>query len=144
MIDAAALLTRARETLNLLLAAIGALAGFCVVVGAVVTAGLVALGRDERAADAALERALGWTAAETARADAAELAALGALAGASAAAAAVGLGWAVARRLAVPFAADWREVLALFVAAAVLPVAVGLVAGAPARRAAVMDALRRE
>ena len=112
--------------------------------GALVVGGLVALGSEERAADAALERALGWTAAETATADAAELAALGVLAGLAAAATAAGLGWAVARRLAVPFSADPREVLFLFLTAAVLPVAVGLLAGASARRAGVMDALRRD
>ena len=144
VIDAGALLGRVRETLNLLLAAIGALAGFCVLTGALVVGGLVALGREERAADAALERALGWTARETLAADAAELGALGVLAGLAAAATAVGLGWAVARRLSVPFAADPREAALLFAAAALLPVCVGLLAGASGRRAAVMDALRRD
>lgn len=144
VIDAAALLDRAREILDLLLAAIGALAWFCVAVGALVVAGLVALSREERAADAALERALGWTAAETLTADAAELTALGALAGVSAGAASAGLGWAVARRLDVPFTADPREAVLLILAALALPVVVGLAAGLPGRRAAVMDALRRE
>ncbi len=144
VIDAGALLARVRETLNLLLAAIGALAGFCVLTGALVVGGLVALGGEERAADAALERALGWTSRETLLADAAELGALGVLAGLSAAATAVGLGWAVARRLSVPFAADPREAALLFAAAALLPILVGLLAGAPGRRAAVMDALRRD
>ncbi len=144
VIDAGALLDRVRETLNLLLAAIGALAGFCVLTGALVVGGLVALGSEERAADAALERALGWTARETLLADAAELGALGVLSGLAASATAVGLGWAVARRLSVPFAADPREAALLFVAAALLPVLVGLLAGAAGRRAAVMDALRRD
>ena len=144
IIDAASLLERVRETLNLLLAAIGALAGFCVLTGAVVVGGLVALDREERASDAALERALGWSARETLLADGAELAALGVLAGLAAAVTAVGLGWAVARRLAVPFAADPGEAALLFAAAALLPAAVGLLAGAAGRRAAVMDALRRD
>ncbi len=144
VIDAAALLDRVRETLNLLLAAIGALAGFCVLTGALVVGGLVALGGEERAADAALERALGWTARETLIADASELGALGTLAGLAAAATAAGLGWAVARRLSVPFAADPREAALLFVAAALLPVLVGLLSGASGRRAAVMDALRKD
>lgn len=144
VIDAASLLSRVRETLNLLLAAIGALAGFCVLTGALVVGGLVALGREERAADAALERALGWTARETLAADAAELGALGVLAGLAAAATAAGLGWAIAKRLAVPFAADPREAVLLFAAAALLPVLVGLLSGAAGRRAAVMDALRRD
>jgi putative ABC transport system permease protein len=144
VIDAGALLSRVRETLNLLLAAIGALAGFCVLTGALVVGGLVALGGEERAADAALERALGWTARETLLADAAELGALGVLAGLAAAATAAGLDWAVAARLSVPFAADPRECVLLFAAASLLPVLVGLLAGAPGRRAAVMDALRRD
>ncbi|MDP3543575.1 MAG: hypothetical protein Q8T11_13985, partial [Elusimicrobiota bacterium] len=144
VIDAGALLDRVRETLNLLLAAIGALAGFCVLTGALVVGGLVALGSEERAADAALERALGWTARETLLADAAELGALGVLSGLAASATAVGLGWAVARRLSIPFAADPREAALLLGAAALLPVLVGLLAGAAGRRAAVMDALRRD
>ena len=56
----------------------------------------------------------------------------------------MGLGWAVAKRLAVPFAADPREAVLLFAAAALLPVLVGLLSGAAGRRAAVMDALRRD
>ena len=112
--------------------------------GALVVGGLVALGREERAADAALERALGWTARETLAADAAELGALGVLAGLAAAATAAGLGWAIAKRLAVPFAADPREAVLLFAAAVLLPVLVGLLSGAAGRRAAVMDALRRD
>ncbi|MCM2304324.1 MAG: hypothetical protein NDJ72_06445, partial [Elusimicrobia bacterium] len=118
--------------------------GFCVLTGALVGGGRVALGRAERAAAAALERALGWTARETLLADAAELAALGVLSGLAASATAAGLGWAVARRLSVPFAADPREAALLFAAAALLPVGVGLLAGAAGRRAAVMDALRRD
>ncbi|MDD5305072.1 MAG: hypothetical protein PHS14_18390 [Elusimicrobia bacterium] len=117
---------------------------FCVLTGALVVGGLVALGGEERASDAALERALGWTARETLLADAAELGALGVLAGLAAAATAVGLGWAVAKRLSVPFAADPRDAALLFAAAALLPVLVGLLAGASGRRAAVMDALRRD
>jgi len=115
-----------------------------VLTGALVVGGLVALGREERAADAALERALGWTARETLAADAAELGALGVLAGLAAAATAAGLGWAIAKRLAVPFAADPREAVLLFAAAVLLPVLVGLLSGAAGRRAAVMDALRRD
>lgn len=144
VIDAAAAVSRLRELLGLLLAATGALALFCVGVGALVTAGLATLGAEERAADAALERALGWTPAETLAADAAELGALGLLAAAAASSAAVGLGWAVARRLGVPFAADPLEASLLALAALTLPLAVGLLAGAPGRRRAAMDALRRD
>jgi putative ABC transport system permease protein len=144
VIDAAAMLARVQEVLGLLLAATGALALFCVGVGALVTAGLAALGAEERAADAALERALGWTPAETLAADAAELAALGALSSAAASLTAVGLGWAVARRLGVPFAADPKEAAALALAALLLPVVAGLLAGASGRRRGVMDALRQE
>jgi hypothetical protein len=57
---------------------------------------------------------------------------------------AVGLGWAVARRLGVPFAADPKEAAALALAALLLPVVAGLLAGASGRRRGVMDALRQE
>ncbi|MDX6768492.1 MAG: FtsX-like permease family protein, partial [Elusimicrobiota bacterium] len=144
VIDAGALVTRLREVMGLLLAATGALAFFCVGVGALVTAGLAALGAQERAADAALERALGWTPRETLAADAAELAALGVLSALAASVTAVGLGWVVARRLGVPFTADPREAALLAAAALVLPLAVGLAAGAAGRRRGVMDSLRAD
>jgi putative ABC transport system permease protein len=144
VIDAAALLETARKTLNLMLTAVEVLAWFCVAVGALVTAGLVALGRGERAAEGALERVLGWSAREALAADAAELLGLGALSAACGAAAAAGLSWALARRLEVPLAADWREVSVLLVAALFLPALSGLLAGAPARRAAAFEALRRD
>lgn len=144
VIDAAALVARVQEIMGLLLAATGALALFCVGVGALVTAGLAALGAEERSADAALERALGWTPGETLAADAAELGALGALSAAAASLTAVGLGWAVAKRLGVPFAADPREAAALAAAAMLLPLVAGLLAGAAGRRRGVMDALRHD
>lgn len=144
VIDAAALVARVQEVLGLLLSATGALALFCVGVGALVTAGLAALGAEERAADAALERALGWTPRETLAADAAELGALGALSAAAASLTALGLGWALARRLGVPFAADPKEAAVLALAALLLPMAAGLLAGAGGRRRGVMDALRRD
>lgn len=144
VIDAGSLMSRMQEVLGLLLAATGALALFCVGVGALVTAGLAALGAEERAADAALERALGWTPRETMAADAAELGALGLLSAVAASAAAVGLGWAVAKRLGVPFAAAPREAALLALAALVLPLVVGLAAGAAGRGRGVMDSLRRE
>jgi putative ABC transport system permease protein len=144
VIDAAALLETARRTLGLMLTAVEALAWFCVVVGMLVTAGLVALGRGERASEGALERALGWSAREALAADAAELLGLGALSAACGACAAVFLAWALARRLEVPLAADRREVLVLVAAALFLPALSGLLAGAPARRAAALDALRRD
>ena len=144
VIDAAALLETARHTLNLMLTAVEALAWFCVVVGMLVVAGLVALGRGERASEGALERALGWSAREALTADAAELLGLGALSAACGACAAVFLAWALARRLEVPLAADGREVAALIGAALLLPALSGLLAGAPARRAAALDALRRD
>lgn len=144
VIDAAALLDTARRTLNLILTAVSALAWFCVCVGALVVAGLVALGRGERAGEGALERALGFSAREALAADAAELLGLGALSAACGAVAAAGLAWALARRLEVPLAADRREAAGLLVAALLLPALSGLLAGAPARRAAALDALRRD
>lgn len=142
VIDAAAALGKVRETFTLLLRAISALAWFCVAVGGLVTAGLVALSAEERRADAALERALGMTARETILTDATELAALGILAGAAAACAAAVLGYFLSLKLGVEFAADPGEAALLLAASAVLPVVAGLIAGLPGRRAAVMDALR--
>ncbi len=144
VIDAAALLDTARRTLGLMLTAVEALAWFCVAVGALVVAGLVALGRGERASEGALERALGWTAREAMTADAAELIGLGALSAACGAVAAAGLAWALARRLEVPLAADPREAAGLLLAALLLPALAGLLAGAPARRAAAFELLRRD
>jgi len=135
VIDAASLLATARRTLSLILTAVGALAGFCVAVGALVVAGLVALGRGERAAEGALERALGWTERDALAADAAELLGLGALCAACGAAAGAGLSWALARRLDVPFAADAAESAALLLGALLLPALAGLLAGAAHRRA---------
>jgi putative ABC transport system permease protein len=134
VIDAAALLATARRTLGLILTAVGALAAFCVGVGALVVAGLVALGRTERAAENALERALGWTEAESRAADAAELLGLGALCALCAAAAGAGLSWELARRLDVPLAADPAESAALLLGALLLPALAGLLAGAASRR----------
>ena len=144
VIDAAALLETARRTLALMLTAVEALAWFCVAVGALVVSGLTALGRGERAAEGALERALGWSAREALTADACELLGLGALSAACGACAAVFLAWALARRLEVPLAADPRETAGLLVAALLLPALAGLLAGAPARRSAALDALRRD
>jgi putative ABC transport system permease protein len=134
VIDAAALLATARRTLGLILTAVGALAAFCVGVGALVVAGLVALGRGERAQENSLERALGWTERESLAADAAELLGLGALSAACAAAAGAGLSWALARRLDVPLAADPAEAAALLLGAFLLPALAGLLAGSAARR----------
>ncbi len=103
-------------------------------VGALVVAGLVALGRTERAAENALERALGWTEAESRAADAAELLGLGALCALCAAAAGAGLSWELARRLDVPLAADPAESAALLLGALLLPALAGLLAGAASRR----------
>jgi putative ABC transport system permease protein len=144
VIDAAALLDAARRTLGLMLTAVEALAWFCVAVGALVVAGLVALGRGQRASEGALERALGWSEREALAADAAELLGLGALSAACGAVAASGLAWALARRLEVPLAFDGREAAALLLAALFLPALAGLLAGAPARRAAAFEALRRD
>ncbi|MFI5350648.1 MAG: ABC transporter permease, partial [Elusimicrobiota bacterium] len=144
VIDAAALLESARKTLNLLLTAVEALAWFCVAVGALVVAGLVALGRGSRASEGALERALGWSEREALTADAAELLGLGALSAACGAAAAAGLAWALARRLEVPLTADRGEAAILVLAAMFLPALSGLLAGAPTRRAASLEALRRD
>lgn len=136
VIDAAALLATARRTLGLILTAVGALAAFCVGVGALVVAGLVALGRAERGAENELERALGWTEAESRAADAAELLGLGALSALCAAAAGAGLSWALARRLDVPLAADPAESAALLLGALLLPALAGMLAGSASRRAA--------
>jgi putative ABC transport system permease protein len=144
VIDAAALLETARRTLNMMLTAVEALAWFCVAVGMLVVAGLVALGRGERASEGALERALGWSGREAMAADAAELLGLGALSAACGACAALFLAWTLARRLEVPLAADGRETAGLLLAALLLPALAGLLAGAPARRAAALDALRRD
>ena len=135
VIDAAALLATARRTLALILDAVGALAAFCVAVGALVVAGLVALGRGERVEESALERALGWTEREALAADAAELLGLGVLCALCAAAAGAGLSWALARRLEVPLAADPVETAALLAGAVLLPALAGLLAGAVSRRA---------
>jgi putative ABC transport system permease protein len=136
VIDAAALLDAARRVLRLMLTAVEALAWFCVAIGALVVAGLVALGRGERASEGALERALGWSEPEALAADAAELLGLGVLSAACGAVAAAGLAWALARRLEVPLAADPRELALLLLAALLLPALSGLLAGASARRAA--------
>ncbi len=135
VIDAGALLASARRTLSLILAAVGALAAFSVGLGALVVAGLVAFGRGERAEEASLERALGWTEAESLAADAAELLGLGVLSAVCAAAAGAGLTWALARRLDVPLAADPVETAALLLAALLLPALAGLLSGAAVRRA---------
>ena len=142
VIDAGALLDTARKTLGLMLTAVEALAWFCVAVGALVTAGLVALGRGERASEGALERALGFRESEALTADAAELLGLGALAAACGFVAAVGLAWALARRLEVPLAADPREVGGLLFAALLLPALAGMLAGIPSRRFAARNGLR--
>lgn len=134
VIDAAGLLETARKTLALLLTAVEALAWFCVAVGALVTAGLVALGRGDRASEGALQRALGFSARETLTADAAELLGLGALSAVCGAASAVFLSWALSRRLEVPLAFDPAETAALVLCALFLPALSGLLAGAPARR----------
>lgn len=135
VIDAGALLASARRTLSLILTAVGALAAFCVGMGALVVAGLVALGRGERGEEASLERALGWTEAESRFADAAELLGLGVLCAVCAAVAGAGLTWALARRLDVPLAVDPAETAALLLAALLLPALAGLLSGAAARRA---------
>ncbi|NNN05051.1 MAG: hypothetical protein HKL90_04040, partial [Elusimicrobia bacterium] len=134
VIDAGALLASARRTLSLILTAVGALAAFCVGMGALVVAGLVALGRGERGEEASLERALGWTEAESRFADAAELLGLGVLCAVCAAVAGAGLTWALARRLDVPLAIDPAETAALLLAALLLPVLAGLLSGSAARR----------
>lgn len=142
VIDAAAALSKVRETFSLLLGAGEALAFFCVAVGALVTAGLVMLSSDERRADVALERALGMTAGETLLTDATELTALGMLAGAAATVAAVILSYGLSLKLGVEFAVNPREAALLLAAAAFLPAAAGLAAGIPGRKAVIMDALR--
>ncbi len=144
VIDAASLLDTARRTLGMMLTAVEGLAWFCVAVGALVVAGLVALGRGERASEGALERALGFRESEALAADAAELLGLGLLSAACGAVAAAGLAWALARRLEIPLAADWREIGVLLLAALFLPALSGLIAGAPARRAATLEALGRD
>jgi putative ABC transport system permease protein len=143
VIDAGALLETARKALGLMLTAVEALAWFCVAVGALVVAGLIALGRGERAGEGALERVLGFSAREALAADAAELTGLGALSAICGAAAGLGLSWALSRRLEVPLTFDPKEAAALFVAAIFLPALAGLLAGAPARGDNAFQAARR-
>jgi putative ABC transport system permease protein len=128
VIDVAALLDTARKTLALMLTAVEALAWFCVAVGVLVTGGLVALSRGDRAEEASLERALGWSRRETFTADAAELLGLGALSALCGSCAALFLSWALSRRLEVPLAFDLRETAGLILCALFLPALSGLLA----------------
>lgn len=144
VIDIGKVLDRVEGVLAVLLDALAALAWFCVGVGLVVLAGMVALGHRERRDQTALLRSLGLDKAAIVRIDAVEFLGIGLFALGIAAAVAAGLGWALARQFDIPFAPDWGAFAAVLVPAAVLPLVVGLAANWRVYGAGVLDNLRRE
>jgi putative ABC transport system permease protein len=144
VIDAAALLGTVRRTLDLMLTAIETLAWFCVFVGVLVVAGLVALSRSQRSADNALERVLGFSRRDTLLADIAELLGLGALSVLCGLSAAIFLAWSLSSRFDLPLVFNWRELILMLIAALLLPTLSGLLAGSASRHAPALDAFRQE